>query len=198
MKNLIRKLMLKWFRGVAEERYKLAVREHLSYCEYVQRGYALDHRRSGEGVANLIRSIVFDVVQDEIGDASKPRGGASRADILEFDDFVNKFADRVAQDINVLVQGMPLRNSTDTKWGKPNVRNGVSRLFAASRKDGRCTSVLLDAFARIWAKAHKDERFRDVLTPEQQSEWRKLSPRMRRIVNYAVANGYPFHKEVQS
>ena len=198
MKNMIRRLMLKWGRGVAKEQYLKTVREHLSYCEHVQRGYALDHRRDGEGVADLIRSVVFDAVQEELGDSSKPRGGASRADVLEFDEVVNSFADRVAQDINILAQGLPLRNSTEAKWGKPNVRNGVSRLFAMSRKDGRCTSVMLDAFARIWAKAHKDERFRDVLTPAQQAEWRKLSPQAKRAINYAVSQGFPFHKEVQS
>lgn len=194
---MIRKLILKWCHGVAEERYQHAIREHLSYCEHVQRGYALDHRRNGEGVADLIRSVVFDAVQEEIGDSSRPRGGASRADVLEFDEAVNQFADRVAQDIGILIQGMPLRNSTEAKWGKPNVRNGVSRLFAMSRKDGRCTSVMLDAFARIWAKAHKDERFRDVLTPAQQAEWRKLSPQAKRAVNYAVSQGWTFHKEAQ-
>jgi len=195
---MIRKLMLKWGRGIAKEQYQQAIREHSSYCEHVQRGYALDHRRNGEGVANLIREVVFDAVQDELGDSSRPRGGASRADVLEFDEVVNTFADRVAQDIDVLIQGLPLRNNTEAKWGKPNVRNGVSRLFATSRKDGRCASTLLDAFARIWAKAHKDERFRDVLTPAQQAEWRKLSPHARRAVNYAVSQGYPFYKEVQS
>ena len=186
----MRKLLIKWLGGVDAADYSKVVNDHNIYCEHVAEGRRLDHLRDGTGVTNLIEEILFNVIEEELGNAERPHGGTSRADVIETDEAVSEFATLVAQDICAFADNVAKRNARDAKWGTAGVRTGVSRLFAAAASNRR--SVLLRAFARIWAKEHKDARIDDVLSDEQQREWKSLPPRARRAINHAVANGYTY------
>lgn len=200
MKKSIRKYLLKIANGKEREEFDVLKANydalldsnnalkasHDKYVAHVEKGHDLDHRKDGEGVANLIREILFDTVQGEIGDSLKPRGSASRADVMETDVAVGKFAESVAGEIRTFVLGIKERNAVRVKWGK-HVKCGVNVMMAMARGKG-----LLASFARIWAKEHKDERQKDVLTPGQIREWKSLDRKVQPAVNVAVTHGMNF------
>ena len=186
MNEKIRKYLLKAANGVEREELDALKASYDEYAAHVGRGYELAHRKDGEGVANLIREVLFDIVQEEIGDSLKPGGGASRADVMETDAAVNKFAESVASEIRTFVLGIRERNAVRVKWGR-HVKCGVNVMMALARGKG-----LLASFARIWAKEHKDERQKNVLTPGQIREWKDLGRKVQLAVNAAVDHGLDF------
>ena len=186
MKKLIRQYLLKVAGGVEHEKFDALRKSHDEYVTHVERGHALDHQKNGDGVANLIREVLFDVVQEELGDSLKPRGGASRADVMELDSAIDEFAESVAGEIRMFVFGIKERNAFRVKWGR-RVKCGVNVMMALAHGKG-----LLASFARIWAKEHKDERQKDVLTPEQIRKWKDLDRRVQWAVNDAVDHGFDF------
>ena len=64
---------------------------------------------------------------------------------------------------------------------------GVNVMMSLARGQG-----LLATFARIWAKEHKDERQKDVLTPGQVKEWKGFGRRLQIAINAAVGAGLDF------
>lgn len=155
---------------------------HEEYVKHVSKGHELDHQKDGSGVANLIRSILFDVVQDEIGDRQSPRGGADYSDVVETDTLIWNYSQSVADEISSFIYGIKFRNMTGPKWGVPRVRVGISRMIAI----GGGINSLLGQFARIWAKLHRDQRQKDVLTHEQIKQWRAMPSEVKAACNIAA------------
>lgn len=159
---------------VAHEELKATHEEfkakHEKYVKHVSEGFDLDHKKDGSGVANLIRSILFDTVQDTIGDFLSPMGGADYSDVIETNRLINDYAQSVADEISAFTYGIKMRDATEAKWGLPRVRVGISRMIAI----GGGINSLIGKFARIWTKMHRDQRQKDVLTKEQIQQWRTL------------------------
>lgn len=167
--------------------------DHEEYVKHVSKGYELDHRKDGSGVANLIQAILFDTVQDTIGDSRSPMGGANYSDVVETDQIIWDYANSVANEIGAFTYGIKLRNTTEAKWGLPRVRVGVSRMIAI----GGGANSLLGKFARIWAKMHRDQRQKDLLTNEQIKQWRSLPAAVKTACNKAAESNYSIWNEVR-
>lgn len=187
IKAKVRQLLLKAANGVEREEFgalkatlEKSSATHAEYAAHEQHGRELAHDANGEGVANLIREILSTAVQEEIGDQWRPVGGASRADVMETDAAIDEFAESVASEIRTFVLGIRERNAVRVKWGR-RVKCGVNVMMSLARGKG-----LLASFARIWAKEHKDERQKDVLTPGQIKEWKGFGRRLQIAINAAV------------
>lgn len=142
--------------------------------DHLSLGRTLVYERGGWGVANVIRTILCDIVDDNLGDSVNPHAGVKSADIIETDMLVSRFADYVAREIDTFKEGIKLRNARVSKWGKASVKIGVAEMMSLSYTRG---SWLLRDFAKIWAKEHKDDRRKDLLSPEQIKRLREFSAR---------------------
>lgn len=148
--------------------------------DHLSLGRTLAYERGGWGVANVIRTVLCDIVDDNLGDSVYPHVGVKSADVKETDILVSQFADHIANEIDTFKEGIKLRNARISKWGKASVRIGVAEMMSLSyRRDSR----LLREFAKIWAKEHKDDRQKDLLSPEQVKRWRKFSAREMMRIN---------------
>lgn len=177
--------------SLADASIKEANSKHESYVDWHDRGYELAHRKDGSGVASLIREILFDVMQENLGDAFNPAPGVSRADVMETDTAVTEWTERVADDIKRFCDGIKERNFTSARWGVPHCKCGVKAMMGMSA--GRIDSPL-GRFARIWRKEHPDTRQKDVLDDEQKMRWAKLDKTLKCAVNVAVNDGFEFWK----
>lgn len=156
------------------------VRSTRKMVDHLSLGRTLVYERGGWGAANVIRTILSDVVDDNLGDSVNPHAGVKSADVLETDMLVSRFADYVAREIDTFKEGIKLRNTRTARWGKASVRSGVAEMMSLSYTRN---SWLLRGFAKIWAKEHKDERQKDLLSSEQIKRWRKFSAQERRTIN---------------
>lgn len=156
------------------------VRSTRKMVDHLSLGRTLVYERDGWGVANVIRTILCDVVDDNLGDSAYPHVGVKSADVKETDMLVSRFADYVAKEIDTFKEGIKLRNARTARWGKASVRSGVAEMMSLSYTRN---SWLLRDFAKIWAKEHKDERQKDLLSSEQVKRWRKFSAQERRTIN---------------
>lgn len=148
--------------------------------DHLSLGRTLAYERGGWGVANVIRTVLCDIVDDQLGSSAYPHIGVKSADVTETDMLVSRFADYVAREIDTFKEGIKLRNDRKSKWGKASVRIGVAEMMSLSyRRDSR----LLREFAKIWAKEHKDDMQKDLLSPEQVKRWRKFSAREMMRIN---------------
>jgi hypothetical protein len=148
--------------------------------DHLSMGRTLDYERGGRGVADVIRTILSDVVGDNLGESVSPYAGVKSADVLETDMLVSRFADYVMREIDTFKEGIKLRNARISKWGKASVKIGVAEMMSLSYTRG---SWLLRDFAKIWAKEHKDDRQKDLLSPEQIKRWREFSTREQMRIN---------------
>lgn len=156
------------------------VRSTRKMVDHLSEGRTLVYERGGWGAANVIRTILCDVVDDHLGDSDNPHAGVKSADVIETDMLVSRFADYVAREIDTFKKGINLRNARVSKWGKASVKIGVAEMMSLSYTSG---SWLLRDFAKIWAKEHKDDRQKDLLSPEQVKRWRKFSAREMMRIN---------------
>lgn len=148
--------------------------------DHLSLGRTLVYERGGWGVSHVIRTILCDVVDDHLGDSINPHVGVKSADVTETDMLVSRFADYVAREIDTFKKGIELRDARISKWGIASVRVGVAEMMSLSYASN---SWLLRDFAKIWAKEHKDERQKDLLSTEQIKRWRKFSAQERRTIN---------------
>lgn len=165
--------------------------KHEEFVKIQEVGYELAHRKDGSGVASLIREILFDTIQETLGDRERPAPGVKRADIIETDEAVWDWSDRVADDIRRFCEGIAERNSTCVRWGVPNCRCGIKTMMGMSA--GRIDSPL-GRFARIWRKEHPDTRMKDVLDDDRQKRWSKFDKTVKAAINFAVQSGMTFWK----
>jgi hypothetical protein len=156
------------------------VRSARKMVDHLSEGRTLVYERGGQGVANVIRMVLSDVVDDNLGDSVNPHIGVKSADVMETDMLVSRFADYMAREIDTFSEGIKLRNARRARWGKASVRSGVSEMMSLSYARN---SWLLRDFAKIWAKEHKDERQKDLLSTEQIKRWCKFSAQERRTIN---------------
>lgn len=195
MKDKIRNWTIRKLGGCTKADVEAKIHElnekHEDYVKWHDTGYELDHRMDGSGVASLIRGILFDVVQENLGDRDKPAPGVSRADVMETDSAICEWSERVADDIKRFCDGIKERNFTTARWGVPNCKCGVKAMMGMSA--GRIDSPL-GRFARIWRKEHPDTRQKDVLDEGQKTRWAKLDKTLKCAVNVAVNNGFAFWK----
>lgn len=202
MKNKIRNWAIRKLGGYTEcdvesvaANYKAKIndlnKKHEEYVEWHDTGYELAHRADGSGVASLIREILFDVVQENLGDRDRPAPGVSRADVMETDSAICEWSDRIADDIKRFCDGIKERNFSTARWGVPNCKCGVKAMMGMSA--GRIDSPL-GRFARIWRKEHPDTRMKDVLDEDRQKRWAKLDKTLKSAVNVAVQFGMTFWK----
>lgn len=201
-KNKIKNWMIRKLGGYtkcdmesAETGFKAEIRriteKHEEFVKMQDTGYELAHRKDGSGIASLIREVMFDVVQDTLGDRENPALGVKRADIIETDEAIWDWSERVADDVKRFCEGIAERNSTAARWGVPNCKCGVKTMMGMSA--GRIDSPL-GCFARIWRKEHPDTRMKDVLDTDRQKRWSKLDKTVKAAVNVAVQNGMTFWK----
>lgn len=176
-----------------KDKYNKLKTKHEEYVKRVSEDYELNRKEDGSGVARLIQNVLFHTVQDTIGDRLSPMGGANYSDIAETDILIRDYAKSVASEISAFTYGIKLRNTTEPKWGCPNVRTGVSRMIAI----GGGANSLIGRFARIWAKMHKDHRQKDLLTVEQIKLWRSLPTTMKTACNIAAKYYHSIWSEVQ-
>lgn len=148
--------------------------------DHLSEGRTLVYEQGGWGAAHVIRTILCDVVDDNLGDSVNPHTGVKSADVIKTDMLVSRFADYVAREIDTFKKGIELRNARISKWGKASVKIGVAEMMSLSYTGG---SWLLRDFAKIWAKEHKDDRQKDLLSPEQIKRWRKFSAREMMRIN---------------
>lgn len=148
--------------------------------DHLSEGRTLVYERDGWGAADVIRTILCDVVDDHLGDSTNPHIGVKSADVIETDMLISRFADYVAREIDTFKKGIKLRNARVSKWGKASEKIGVAEMMSLSYTSG---SWLLRDFAKIWAKEHKDDRQKDLLSPEQVKRWHKFSAREMMRIN---------------
>lgn len=171
--------------GVTKEDHLKEVGSLKEMINHLQEGRELDH--TPEGVGHLFAQLAIDAVQDTIGDAKRPMGGATRADILEIDQYIWQRCGEIKDELTAFIDGIKTRNDTCVQWGVRGVRCGVSRMMANAYY---MHSKLLLQFARIWSKEHKDDTQKRLLTSDQIKKWKSLSKRDRESINYAVKHGF--------
>lgn len=177
--------LINFLGGVTKEDHLKEVEALKEMINHLREGRELDHTPRGVGL--LFAQLAIDAVQDTIGDASRPMGGAVRADILEIDHYIWTRCEEISDELTVFIDGIKDRNATCTKWGIRGVRCGVSSMMSSAYN---AHSKLLLQFAKIWSKEHKDDAQKRLLTSDQIEKWKSLSKRDRESINYAVEHGF--------
>lgn len=171
--------------GVTKEDHLKEVGSLRKTINHLQESRELD--RTPKGVGYLFAELAFDAVQDTIGDAKCPMGGATRADILEINEYIWQRCAEIEGELTAFIDGIKTRNDTCVKWGVRGVRCGVGHMMAIAYN---VHSKLLLQFARIWSKEHKDDTQKRLLTSVQIKKWKSLSKIDRESINYAVKHGF--------